>query len=86
MEITVGGCCVTAPLLTAGESVPSTQSVMGNVTVSIIKVGQYVFGGYTDISWGKSIIPRHLSWGRGNRRILRDDMVFRGNGDGISRR
>ena len=55
-------------------------------TVSIIKVGQYVFGGYTDISWGKSIIPRHLSWGRGNRRILRDDMVFRGNGDGISRR
>ena len=55
-------------------------------TVSIIKVGQYVFGGYTDISWGKSIIPRHLSWRRGNRRILRDDMVFRGNGDGISRR
>ena len=24
-------------------------------TVSIIKVGQYVFGGYTDISWGKRI-------------------------------
>ena len=50
------GSCVTAPPFTAGEQVHFTVSVMGRHTVTLIRKGAFVFGGYTDIAWGENIL------------------------------
>ena len=39
-----------------GASIFHTRCDGKRDTISIIKVGQYLFGGYTDISWGKSFM------------------------------
>ena len=53
-------------------------------TVTIVQKGQYVFGGYTDIRWGKiwywflstfkrALVPRVFHW---HRKILLNDELF----------
>ena len=48
------GSCVTVPPFTAGQQVRFTVSVDESLT--LIRKGAFVFGGYTDTAWGENII------------------------------
>lgn len=49
------GSYATAPPLTVGLLVPSQQLDGKRDTVTIVQKDQFVFGGYTDIPWGKPL-------------------------------